>query len=159
MDDSPTPAPALEVWLDGDCRLCAASARWCAARDPQRRLRFVDLHDPEPGIAPPADRAALGRELHVRRADGAIVTGFDAWREILAELPGWRRVAAAAGSPGIVGLGRALYRAVARRRYRLAGPSGRQASTPTGSPSDPSAASGATRMSKSSSTGRGLGAA
>jgi predicted DCC family thiol-disulfide oxidoreductase YuxK len=144
MDPAPLPVPGLEVWLDGDCRLCSASARWCAARDVRRRLRFVDLHDPDPSLEPPADRESLSRELHVRRAGGSVVTGYDAWRAILAELPGWRWIAAIAGSPAAVRLGRALYRAVAPRRYLLSGNPGRQSSTATGSPSEPSSASGAT---------------
>jgi predicted DCC family thiol-disulfide oxidoreductase YuxK len=61
------------------------------------------------------------KAVHVRRADGSVATGFDAWLAILGELDGWGWFATAAGRPWLRWIGSMLYAAVARWRHRLAG--------------------------------------
>lgn len=118
MEPPTTAAPQLEVWIDGSCPVCRRSQRWCSARDDAERLRFRDLHDREHGD-PPASLEAMDETLHVRRADGSVRTGFDAWIEILAVLEGWHWLASFGRLPGIRQLGSAIYRLVARNRHRL----------------------------------------
>ena len=104
--------------MDGECDVCRRSEKWCSARDGRRRLRFVDLHDPD-SDQPPGSPEAMMRAVHVRLADGTVATGFDAWRQILAELVGWRWLARVAGLPGFKRLGGFVYSVVARNRHRI----------------------------------------
>ena len=118
MDVTTTPARDLEVWIDGDCAVCRRSQRWCTARDQGRSLTFRDLHDPD-GVEPPADFEDLMHEVHVRRSDGTVATGYDAWLLVLARLPEWRRLAGFGAWPPIRRLGRVVYSVVARWRHRI----------------------------------------
>jgi len=118
MDPPTAAAPELEIWIDGDCQVCRRSKRWCVSRDRHDRLEFRDLHDRGHG-EPPASLEAMSRSVHVRRADGLVRTGYDAWLEILAALDGWGRLARLGGLPGIRRLGSVLYSIVARNRHRI----------------------------------------
>lgn len=108
----------LEVWIDGDCAVCRRSQRWCAARDHDRRLSFTDLHS-SGGVEPPADREAMLHEVHVRRPDGSVATGYDGWLLVLAELPGWSRLAAVAGWSPLCRIGPFFYAAIAKTRHHI----------------------------------------
>ncbi len=108
----------LEVWIDGDCAVCRRSQRWCAARDHDRRLSFTDLHSAG-GVEPPADREDMLREVHVRRPDGSVATGYDGWLLVLSELPGWSRLAAVASWSPLRRIGPFFYALVAKSRHRL----------------------------------------
>jgi predicted DCC family thiol-disulfide oxidoreductase YuxK len=110
--------PGLDVWIDGDCALCRRSEEWCSVRDRNRQLRFIDLHAADSNH-PPGSPEAMAAAVHVRLADGTVMTGFDAWRRILFELDGWRWLARATGLPGIRHLGRAVYSMTARSRHRI----------------------------------------
>jgi predicted DCC family thiol-disulfide oxidoreductase YuxK len=115
-DESST---TTEVWIDGACPLCARSRRWCEERDRAVKIRFRNFR----AIADyelPLQRARMEQSLWVRRADGAMLDGYDGWREILALLPGWRWLAVVSGLPPLSWLGPPLYRLVARHRHRLA---------------------------------------
>ena len=137
-------APVLTVLIDGDCAVCRRSERWCTSRDHRRRLRFRDLHRVGPNELPVAEDE-LTASVHAVRTDGSIVTGFEAWREILATLDGWGWLARVAGLPGVRQLGRMVYSLVASSRHRFAGGySGRHSSTGTGGPTVPSDDNGAT---------------
>ncbi len=59
--------------------------------------------------------------VHLRLPDGTIATGYDAWRRILRELPGWRWLVAVASLPLFGRLGSKIYDVVARNRHRLVG--------------------------------------
>jgi predicted DCC family thiol-disulfide oxidoreductase YuxK len=119
MNVTTTPPRDLEVWIDGDCAVCRRSQRWCAARDLGKSLVFRDLHGTA-GVEPPADFEKLMREVHVRRTDGTIATGYDAWLLVLSRLPRWRRLAGLGAWPPIRRIGRIVYSFIARRRHRLA---------------------------------------
>lgn len=110
--------PNLEIWIDGDCAVCRRSERWCVQRDPNARLTFVDLHAPGREDLP-GSREAMIETVHVRHPDGAVSTGFDAWRDILSELDSWRWLARLAGLPGFKQLGPLIYSILARNRHRI----------------------------------------
>lgn len=118
MREGKPPNPLLEIWIDGECSVCRKSERWCAARDRKQRLSFQDLHVRACG-APPAPFATMMETVHVRLPDGTIRTGFDAWREIIFQLDGWRWLARVAALPGFKHLGAAVYSVLARNRHRL----------------------------------------
>jgi predicted DCC family thiol-disulfide oxidoreductase YuxK len=108
-----------KVWIDGACPLCARSRRWCEKRDRAVKIRFEDFRTSSDCEIPVA-RARMEQSLWVRRADGAMLDGYDGWLEILSLLPGWRWLAIVAGLPPLSWLGPPVYRFVARHRHRLA---------------------------------------
>ena len=118
MDVTTTPPRDLEIWIDGDCAVCRRSRRWCSDRDRAGNLTFRDLHDPG-GVEPPAELEELMLKVHVRRADGRVVSGYEAWLVVLSHLPNWKWLAAVGAWPPIRPIGRAAYSLVARWRHRL----------------------------------------
>jgi len=107
--------PKLEIWIDGDCTVCRRSERWCNLRDHRRRLVFRDLHTE---VELPRSRDAMMAAVHLRRLDGSIATGFEAWRAILAELPRWRWIGIVSGWPVLKQIGTVVYSVVAGNRHR-----------------------------------------
>lgn len=144
MDSPPAHPLVLTILIDGDCAVCRASERWCASRDHHKRLRFQDLREIEHDELPAAEDELMAA-VHAIRTDGSVVTGIDAWREILANLDGWGWLARIAGLPGTRQFGRMIYSLLASNRHRLSkGHSGRHSSTGTGGPTVPSGDNGAT---------------
>jgi len=111
----------IEVFYDGGCRLCVASRRWAEARDPGHRLEFCDLTAPAPQTDQPLDREEPVTEMIVRREDGGLLRGFDAWLAVLGVLPRWRWLARVLASPPLRWLGPPVYRFVARHRRHFPG--------------------------------------
>ena len=111
----------LDVWMDGDCPVCQVSRKWCSARDPEGRIRFIDFRTSKETDLP------CGRDQHeasmwVRDRDGALLEGFAAWRRIMETIPGWGWLARLAGAPPLRWVGPSLYRLVARFRFRITRP-------------------------------------
>jgi predicted DCC family thiol-disulfide oxidoreductase YuxK len=106
---------SAEVWYDGDCALCRASRAWCERRDRRGRLVFRDIRSADDRELPVA-RTAAEASMWVRDKRGRLVAGFDGWRVIMSELPGWRWLARLAGIPPFSWLGPPVYRIVARSR-------------------------------------------
>ena len=118
MQDLEPAVQALEVWMDGSCRVCQASQAWCELRDPGERFRFRDFRSAARDELPmsAADHEA---SMWVRDGDGRLHRGFAAWRLIMSELPRWRWLAAVTGLPPLRWLGEPLYRLLARNRHRI----------------------------------------
>ena len=113
----PVEGPSLTILYDAHCRLCVGSRarleRWATAD----RLRFVPIQDPEaPALAPGRSEADLQGQMHVVE-DGRVYGGAEGWFRILRLAPlelAWLRAA-----PRF--LATAVYRLVARNRYRWFG--------------------------------------
>lgn len=118
MSGRVNPQRPIEVWMDGDCSVCQASQAWCETRDDHHRLDFRDFRRP-PDERLPLSPSEHEASLWVRDADGVLHRGFEAWRLILRELPGWGWLAALTGLPPLRWLGEPVYRFVARNRHRL----------------------------------------
>ncbi len=74
------PARAAEVFFDGACPLCRAEI---ATYRRMRGAEAIAWRDAAGGEAPPEiDRAAALARFHVRRADGALVSGFRAFMAV-----------------------------------------------------------------------------
>ena len=116
MGDHPGEESPLDVWMDGDCELCRSSQAWCERRDPDVKIRFLDFRS-EKNL--PRTRDDHQSSIWVRDRNGTMLEGFDAWRCIMAELPGWSVLARVAGLPPFTVLGRYLYRLIAAHRHRL----------------------------------------
>lgn len=124
--DSPTrsisEAVRLEVYMDGQCPLC----QWMRARveplDRDRRIEWIDYHQPEAlARAAPHTLRELSEEMHVRRANHVWTKGFWGWLEVLRVLPRWRWLASVLGAWPFKSLGPIFYRWLAKRRYQLFG--------------------------------------
>lgn len=104
-----------EVWYDGDCALCRASRDWCMERDRHGRLAFRDIRSVADRELP-VPRSAAEASMWVRDERGRLVAGFEGWRLIMSELPGWGWLARLTGLPPLGWLGPLVYRLVARSR-------------------------------------------
>jgi predicted DCC family thiol-disulfide oxidoreductase YuxK len=115
---------ALEVWVDGKCRVCQMSERWARSRDVSGCLTFIDINEPRDGDAPGSEQA-LNRSIHVRHGDGEVENGFTALCSIIETLPGWFRIARLLRMRSVHFLGTWIYRLFARHRHRIFAAAGR----------------------------------
>lgn len=111
---NPDPAAAAEVFFDGGCPLCRAEIAQ------YRRMAGADgvaWRDVAAGEAPPeiSPRAALAR-FHVRRADGALASGFRAFTAVWRLNPRLRPVARVLSAPPFVWIGEGAYLVFLRLR-------------------------------------------
>jgi len=115
------PKPKYDIFLDGSCAFC----RWTRARiepyDSRARIRFLDYNDPFVGAQAPFSRAELERQMNVRTPDGLWLRGFEAWVAVLSVLPKLNWIGKLASVPPLRWIGPAIYRFVARHRYRIPG--------------------------------------
>ena len=108
----------VEVWMDGECSLCQTSRSWCEVRDDQDRLRFADFRSQADDHLP-VERSQLEGSMWIRNADGTLYSGFEAWRRIMSELPGWGWLVWLTGLPPMRWIGPKVYALIARNRHRL----------------------------------------
>jgi len=111
--------PRLRVLYDGRCDLCTRSVTALETVDIGRRLRFVDLEDPEEARdVPEVDRADALSWMHVADASGRVWRGFGAVRRLARALPALWPFVPILHAPFSGALGPRAYDAVARRRSR-----------------------------------------
>jgi len=117
-DMAPGPGKRIVALFDGDCGVCSRSSRFFGSRDPHGHVERQDLRDPVAAQRfPTLDPDAVRASMHAVRADGSVVIGLDAVREVLAELPApWPWVATFLGLPGVHALAKVGYRLFARNR-------------------------------------------
>ena len=132
-------AAATEVLYNDECPVCRfeidhyrASARASGAG-----MGFASIRDAARwGL----DEDTAARRLHVRLADGAVVSGFPAFLAIWRGLPRWRWAARVAGLPGLRQAAGLLYDRVGgpvlhamhrRRRARRSSPSSTSSTRPS----------------------------
>lgn len=118
-----TETARLEVYTDGRCPLC----QWMRARvepfDTERRLEWIDYHEPAAlARAQPHTPAELSAEMHVRQGSaGAWHKGYWAWLVVLSVLPRWRWLVPVLRLWPLRTLGPHFYHFVATHRYTLFG--------------------------------------
>ncbi len=106
----------ITVYYNSACPVCDAGIRNQRQRMEGCAVEWVDVHaNPHAAQAVGADLESVRERLHVRRADGSVAIGDQAFAELLARTPRWQWSAAlvrrlhAVLSP--------LYNALARRLY------------------------------------------
>jgi predicted DCC family thiol-disulfide oxidoreductase YuxK len=111
----------LTVYYDGLCRVCSWEVRhYYEARGVADRVEIVDYTSPDfDAAAEGLDRAALDRYLHVRRPDGRVCVGVEAFIALWEVVPGFGWLARLAGSPVLNPLFRAAYAGFVRVRPYL----------------------------------------
>ena len=114
-------APPLALLFDGDCGLCAATARWLDRRVAPDLLWILALD----GAAsdPRLDGALRGRDLaaslHVVRPDGSVATGAAAVLAVGRLVPAWGIAARVMDHRAGRAVLEPAYRIVARNRHRI----------------------------------------
>lgn len=107
------------ILFDGTCGFCA---RWVPFWGPWLRRQgygFRPLQDPWVRGQTDLDEAALLTDLRLLRADGALVSGAEVYREVLDASPWTRPLAFLTRLPGLRRLFEGGYRLFARHRYRV----------------------------------------
>ena len=115
--------PALDTVLyDGHCRFCRGQVGMLRRLDACGSLRFVSLHEPEVvRDFPELSAEDLMRQMYVVDTAGRARGGAEAVRYLSRRLPLLWPLALPLHVPGSLPLWNALYRFVARHRYRIAG--------------------------------------
>jgi predicted DCC family thiol-disulfide oxidoreductase YuxK len=98
------------VFYDGSCSLCSAEIAHYRKMDTYGRLVFRDVAKADIALEPGLDRTTLMSRFHVRRGDGALLSGAAAFVGLWSLLPRWRWVACAAALPGATPLLEMIYR-------------------------------------------------
>ncbi len=119
---SQTPCPPT-VYFDGDCPVCSREIAMYRRQPGAEGLNWVDVATcAAPKLGPDLQREAAMARLHVRRADGRLVSGARAFTEMWRAMPRWAWLGRLMGSgPGLLLL-EAGYRAflLLRRSWRTA---------------------------------------
>ena len=99
------------VFYDGACPLCTVEIgmyRNCAGAE---AISFVDVSADEASLfADGLDKASALQRFHVRRADGALVSGAEAFGHLWLALPRWRWLGRFVLLPGVLQVTELTYR-------------------------------------------------
>lgn len=109
--------PALTVWYDAACPLCAREIALMRRLARPGRIAFVNVS--APGAACPIDRAALLARFHAQEAGGPLFSGAAAFAAMWRQTRALRPLGELARLPLVLGLLERLYRAFLRVRPRL----------------------------------------
>ncbi len=112
----------IKVYFDGACPACRREMAFYRRFDRQERVDWFDITGEDralraEGIDP---RTALGR-LHVRLADGSLVTGVDAFIVLWQSVPWFRPLAWVASIRFVKARLERWYEPLTRRRLRRSG--------------------------------------
>lgn len=122
-DDLPkmpaTEAPALTVLYDGACPLCRREMSVYRGLPANVPVCFADVNDETAQLPEGRTRDQLLARFHVRRSDGQLLSGAEAFLALWAALPGWRWLARLGRLPGGVWVMEQVYRLFLRGRPRL----------------------------------------
>ncbi|MFS8063942.1 MAG: thiol-disulfide oxidoreductase DCC family protein [Luteimonas sp.] len=118
-----THEPPATVYFDGACPVCSREIGMYRRQPGAGAVRWVDVAQCEPtALGAGLTRAAAMARLHVRRADGTLVSGARAFTELWRALPRWAWAGRLLGSGPGLWLLEAAYRVflVVRRSWRSA---------------------------------------
>jgi predicted DCC family thiol-disulfide oxidoreductase YuxK/uncharacterized membrane protein YphA (DoxX/SURF4 family) len=109
------------VCYDTFCPVCRRSRRVLELFDVGRRLVWLDIHDRDSmqRHLPDKTYAQALKEILVVAPGGKITGGFDGLRSLARALPALWPLLPLLQFPGVAFLGRRVYKAVAKNRYRL----------------------------------------
>ena len=108
---SETINPALTVYYDGACPLCAAEIAHYRKQKGAERLCFRDVAEEAAGPpAPDLTQAQAMARFHARDSDGLLLSGAAAFAAVWGLLPRWRWAARLAALPGALAVLEAGYR-------------------------------------------------
>lgn len=109
---STSTAPAPCVYFDGACPLCSKEIATYRTTRGGDQLQWVDANGcDEAALGPALNRSAALARLHVRLADGTLLSGAAAFVAIWQRLPAFRALAWLARVPGVLLVMEGAYRA------------------------------------------------
>ena len=109
------------VCFDTFCPVCRRSKFALELFDVGRRLKYLDIHD-RPAMQdalPDVSYSRALREMLVISPKGKVTGGFDAFRTLIRVLPAFWLLLPWVYLPGAAWIGRRVYKAIARNRYKL----------------------------------------
>lgn len=109
----------VSLIYDGHCAFCIAWLDRLKRLDANKAIGLFDSHDA--GIRerfPQLENANLDDAMFAIDDDGRVTAGFDAFRTALGAIDAARWWAWSWWIPGVPPVGRAVYRYIARNRYR-----------------------------------------
>ena len=115
--------PSATVYFDGACPVCSREIEMYRRQPGASALQWVDVAQcPAPALGTGLSRDAAMARLHVRRADGSLVSGAQAFTTLWRALPRWAWAGRLLGSGPGLWLLEAGYRGflVVRRSWRKA---------------------------------------
>ena len=109
--------PEATLYYDGGCPVCAREIAVYQKAEGADRVAFVDVTRCAPaGLGPNlTSNAALAR-IHLRLADGRLVSGAEAFAALWLSLPGWAWLGRVARAPVILPLLEIGYRVFLKLR-------------------------------------------
>ena len=113
----------LEIFYDGSCLVCASEIDHYRKRNPQQRLRFIDIMAEDfQSLDYGKSQAEFLAKMHVRDSQGQFFSGVEAFLLIWQAFPScsiYRLLGAVIGLPGVNLLARLGYKVFARYRHFL----------------------------------------
>lgn len=98
-------APRLIVYYDGGCAVCSREIGFYQRLRGAEQLDWVDAARCDPtALGSGLSHAAALARLHVRQADGRLLSGAQAFAALWSALPATRIIGQIAGWPGVVHL-------------------------------------------------------
>ena len=116
---------ALTIYFDGQCPLCSMEIDFYKKQQGADALAFVDATQDQAALGDDLAQAQALKRFHVRRADGTLLSGAEAFVAIWRHLPGWRVLARLSDIPGVLWLMERGYRGFLHLRPALSALVGR----------------------------------
>jgi len=111
---------AAVIIYDGHCQFCSRQVRRLARIDGKNRLSFLCLHDPQIKTRFPAlSHEEMMDAMHLVEPSGKTYRGAAAFRVLTRRLPRLWPLMPIMHFPFSLPLWHAIYRYIARRRYRM----------------------------------------
>jgi predicted DCC family thiol-disulfide oxidoreductase YuxK len=112
----PTPEP-IQVFYDGGCPVCSREIAFYRARPGLDGFDWIDVSTAAPeALGPGLTRDAALARMHVRRADGTLVSGAAAFAEMWRRMPRLRWLGMLLSAPPFGALAELGYRGFLRVR-------------------------------------------
>ena len=109
------------VFYDAECRFCVAGMKRWGGLFARRGFQWLPLQTPGTAARLGVTDALLLEEMWVQRADGSVLSGVNAWSELMRSVWWLWPLGVLIGVPGINAIARAVYRWVAQNRRCFGG--------------------------------------
>ena len=124
------------VFYDAECRFCVAGMKRWGGLFARRGFQWLPLQTPGTATRLGVTDERLLEEMWVQRTDGRVVSGVNAWIELMRSVWWLWPLGVLLGVPGFNAIGCVVYRWIARNR-RCFGGSCKIHAHETGGPRDP----------------------